>query len=409
MELLTTAFFLGIAGFDVGGALIAITILAVGTGKKEICIFALSNFFVTILVGVVCSLFVGKNIVNWMTYIPDHIVIGIEFVIAVLLLILVVTKLFFSKNKDENFLAPYVQKGIYSVGVVFAVAALMDPSFLALITLSGQYMHWGNIAFAFAIWVLISQLPCFALTAGVLFWNSEQAIAFAQESPLVKKVINIVLKIGAVILLLLALTLLIDVFEYTNAEETGNTVPYTLRIERADQSIYEGPGYDYIFVDTVRECGAYTIVEEAADHEGNLWGKLKSGVGWVDLTELQSEAYANALISANYADENLILHGAYHHYVGDDSEYAIHVAFRAYGTLQNVVLFAYEFGEEYYVPGEELFTLSEMTEDMPLVAKLSFPGDMSMYGIRFDDETGSIHVYSIYISGRNGALILVEE
>ena len=191
-----------------------------------------------------------------------------------------------------------------------------------------------------------------------------------------------------------------------NTDKTENEVPYTLRIERADQSIYEGPGYDYIFVDTVRECGAYTIVEEAADHEGNLWGKLKSGAGWVDLTELQSEAYANALISANYADENLILHGAYHHYVGDDSEYAIHVAFRAYGTLQNVVLFAYEFGEEYYVPGEELFTLSEMTEDMPLVAKLSFPGDMSMYTIEFTTAKGADTYIRIYISGRNGTLVM---
>ena len=197
--------------------------------------------------------------------------------------------------------------------------------------------------------------------------------------------------------------------EPADTEETDSKLPYTQRIERFDQSIYQGPGYDYVFVGTVRERGAYTIVEEVEDGEGNLWGKLKSGIGWVDLTEIRSEDYANALISANYADENLLLHGAYHHCPGDDLEYAIPIAFRAYGKLRDVTLFGFEFSGDDYVPGEDFFTLSEMTEEMPLVAELVFPGDMSMYGIRFVDETGATHVYSIYISGRNSALILTEE
>lgn len=186
-------------------------------------------------------------------------------------------------------------------------------------------------------------------------------------------------------------------------------LPYLQRIDRADQSIYEGPGYDYVFVGTVRERGTYTIVEESWDHEGNLWGKLKSGAGWVDLTEIRSEDYAKALISANYADENFLLHGAYHLCSGDESEYRIPIAFRAYGTLRDVALFAYEFSGEDYVMGADFFTLSELTEEMPLVAELAFPGDMSMYGIRFVDENGNTHIYSIYISGRNGALVLTEQ
>ena len=185
-------------------------------------------------------------------------------------------------------------------------------------------------------------------------------------------------------------------------------LPYLLRIERCDQSIYDGPGYDYGFVGTVRERGTYTIVEESEDYEGNLWGRLKSGIGWVDLTEMQSEEYQNALISANYADENLMLHGAYHHYASGE-EYSIPIAFRAYGRLRDVALFHMEFSPEGYFPGADIFTLEEMTEDMPLVAELAFPGDMTMYGIRFTDEDGIVHQYSILISGRNGTLILTEE
>lgn len=190
----------------------------------------------------------------------------------------------------------------------------------------------------------------------------------------------------------------------TETEDDG--LPYLLHIDHADQSIYDGPGYDYVFVGTVRERGTYTIVEEAVDYEGNLWGKLKSGMGWVDLSEIRSPEYANALISANYADDNLILHGDYHYCPGDNSEYRIPIAIRAYGKLRNVELCSFDFVGDDFVMGEAFFTLSEMDEEMPLVAELAFPGDMSMYGIRFVDEDGVTHTYSISISGRNGALEL---
>lgn len=191
-------------------------------------------------------------------------------------------------------------------------------------------------------------------------------------------------------------------------ENEADALPYLLQIHRADQSVFEGPGYDYVFVGTVRERGTYTIVEECPDREGNLWGRLKSGMGWVNLTEIRSEEYANALISANYADDNLLLHGAYHHYSGNDPEYSIAIAFRVYGTLRDVALFDFAFSGEAYLPNEEFFCLPEWNEEMPLVAELAFPGDMTMYGIRFVDENGNTHVYSIYISGRNGALVLTE-
>ena len=203
------------------------------------------------------------------------------------------------------------------------------------------------------------------------------------------------------------------VSEKTESQEPATAVPeknvpYLQRIERSDQSIYEGPGYDYCFVDTVRQRGTYTIVEEVRDSEGNLWGRLKSGIGWVDLTEIQSEGYKNTLISANYADEDFVLHGAYHHYTSGQ-EYSIPITIRAYGRIQNVKLYGIELTDAGLLPGADMITLPEMTEEMPLVAELAFPGDMSMYGIQFVDEDGRTRVYSIHISGRNGALILTEE
>lgn len=189
----------------------------------------------------------------------------------------------------------------------------------------------------------------------------------------------------------------------------STALPYLQQIGRADQSIFSGPGYDYAFVGTVQQRGTYTIVEEEWDREGNLWGRLKSGVGWVNLTQIRSDAYAEALISANYADENLLLHGSYHYCPCEETEYFISVAFRAYETLRDVALFTYSFTEAGLVPGDDFFTLAEWTPDMPLVAELSFPGDMTTYGIRFVDENGVAHIFSLYISGRNGELVLSEQ
>ena len=191
-------------------------------------------------------------------------------------------------------------------------------------------------------------------------------------------------------------------------EKIVSEVPYLLEIQREDQPVYNGPGYDYGRTGTVRQRGIYTIVEETEDFEGNLWGKLKSGIGWVDVTQIQTGSYPSERISANYADGDPVLQGAYHH-CASDAEYAIPVVFRAYSVLRDVTLFNMEFNVDGYFPGADFFTLREMTPDMPLVAELAFPGDMSMYGIRFVDETGKTHMYSIYISGRNGEIMLTAE
>ena len=49
--------------------------------------------------------------------------------------------------------------------------------------------------------------------------------------------------------------------------------------------IYAGPGYDYEYVMTLEEKGVYTIVDECYEPSSySNWGKLKSGVGWINLT-----------------------------------------------------------------------------------------------------------------------------
>ena len=183
--------------------------------------------------------------------------------------------------------------------------------------------------------------------------------------------------------------------------------PYLQKVTRADQSIFEGPGYDYIFVGTVEVAGTYTIMEETEDAEGNLWGRLKSGVGWIDLTDVRSDAHRP--LTANYADETLLSSGDFHHCAAYPVEHAVQIALRAAEPLRDMTFYSMEFAGDDYQAAELLYSIDVMYPDMPLVIDVEFLGDMTMYGLHFTDSSGAEHTCGIYISGRNGALILTED
>ncbi len=207
-------------------------------------------------------------------------------------------------------------------------------------------------------------------------------------------------KLTAILLLLcLALTALTAL-----AEET----PYRQRVRRPDEMIFSGPGYDEFCVGTVRESGVYTIVEESDDGEGHLWGRLKSGAGWIDLTHVRSEQIAAWPVSAAFA-EDCPPGDTYHRFAVEESEYTVWIVFRAYGPLTDVQLVSLDMAaEEGFAIAETLCTLDALTPDAPLAAGVVFPGDMSACGLRFTDETGLQRLFAVSISGRNGMLVLEE-
>lgn len=183
--------------------------------------------------------------------------------------------------------------------------------------------------------------------------------------------------------------------------------PYYLQVPFADQSVFSGPSYDNSFVQTVEFAGTYTIVEERYDDEGNLWGRLKSGAGWINLTDLQYRIDNYAPISANYADQPLLESGNYHYTALDGAEYGFSVAFRTYETLREVRIYVANLAMDN--PWEqEVYYLPELTTDMPLVVDLSFPGDMSAYTISLIDENGNYWDFILTSNGRNNALVFYE-
>ncbi len=172
-----------------------------------------------------------------------------------------------------------------------------------------------------------------------------------------------------------------------------------------NQSVYSGPGYDYNFVMSVGISGLYTIVEEAWDSEGNLWGKMKSGVGWVDLTAVRTENQNPPLLTANFANNSEYGTDDYY-YVTDFSEYAVPILFLAGQDLHFMNFYAVDYDYDGLPQLRHLYSHGYMEAGVPVVIVASFPGDMTTYAITFEDSQGNEYCYSICISGRNGALVM---
>ena len=176
---------------------------------------------------------------------------------------------------------------------------------------------------------------------------------------------------------------------------------YTLRIEDPETMIYAGPAFLSGAVAMVEEAGTYTIVEEAQDRDGNTWGKLKSGAGWICLTEP-----ALAPIYADYAQESF---NAYHAYWSDETDYITSIGFTPAEKLTNVRFGLLDWFEtESWQMAEELYTMDEIDPDRAFLAQVVFWGDMTTYGISFTDADGTERHFAVSISGKDGSLVCQE-
>ena len=176
---------------------------------------------------------------------------------------------------------------------------------------------------------------------------------------------------------------------------------YTLRIEDPETMIYAGPAFLSGAVAMVEEAGTYTIVEESLDRDGNTWGRLKSGAGWICLTEP-----ALAPIYADYAAESF---NAYHAYWSDETDYITAIGFNPAEKLTNVRFGLLDWFEtESWQMAEELYTMDEIDPDHAFLAQVVFWGDMTTYGISFTDADGAERHFAVSISGKDGSLVCQE-
>ena len=68
-----------------------------------------------------------------------------------------------------------------------------------------------------------------------------------------------------------------------SSDSKNNKCPYLVRITASALNIRKGAGTNYEKNGCITDKGVYTIVEEREGKGATLWGKLKSGAGWISL------------------------------------------------------------------------------------------------------------------------------
>jgi hypothetical protein len=65
--------------------------------------------------------------------------------------------------------------------------------------------------------------------------------------------------------------------------KSQNGASYRVRVSIPDLNIRKGPGTDYETIGRYTGKGVFTIVEEHVGSGASMWGRLKSGAGWISL------------------------------------------------------------------------------------------------------------------------------
>lgn len=60
---------------------------------------------------------------------------------------------------------------------------------------------------------------------------------------------------------------------------------FLVKVRVASLNIREGAGAKFAVSGTIKDKGIYTIVKTAKASDGGTWGKLKSGKGWINISE----------------------------------------------------------------------------------------------------------------------------
>ena len=182
-------------------------------------------------------------------------------------------------------------------------------------------------------------------------------------------------------------------------EPLSTSFPYLLELP-AEAPIYAQPGTDSKFVQYVGQVGTYTIMEEARDAAGQRWGKLKSGLGWVNVSDPLCGGQNQQPMTIYSATQATLDNDHYKAYV--HSEYTRNIAIRANEPITNLCIVFTNMGQRQ----ETVYTQVQLSTDKPLVAKLSFAGDFYGYCIEYTDANGTFHSHEIYESGKDGSLVI---
>lgn len=175
---LITVIGLGFAGIDPVGMMLLITALTAGLPKSKVYQFGFLVLFGTTLLGVTLSSLLG-TVLSSLTKAVDSLSDTSWVVIGLFLVILLTAwgfKRLYHKDLKEEKEDKASGKGIYAAAAFLVFTAVTDPTFIAVLALSGRQNHLLWEIIYSLIWTLISQGPLFLLIVAVIFNKHDKFI-----------------------------------------------------------------------------------------------------------------------------------------------------------------------------------------------------------------------------------------
>jgi hypothetical protein len=216
IKLLLTAFALGLASLDITGTLVAVGALAAGARVRALVAFGCFCILGTVAFGTALSLIVGPRIegIDWGMLLPhnpteDRLAAFVDIVLGVGLLTWGVVRI---RRPDSGPPKPSTPRGLGLIslagtGMIFAFAAIADPTFVSLVVIAGRAEHYWSVVAAHSTWTLVSHIPLVLVLAFALIGENERIVTWvrtlwARISPwMVRLVTGVVLLVGTFLLL----------------------------------------------------------------------------------------------------------------------------------------------------------------------------------------------------------------
>lgn len=162
---------LGLAGIDPIGMMLLVTMQTAGLSKTKAYLYGGLVLFGTAILGFVLSSLLGRGLSDLASSINNFSNTVWVWINLAFILILTVwgIKRLLVKEQTEKESGQESSKGVYGAAAFMIFTALTDPTFLAVLALSGQVNHLLLSVLYNLLWVFISQAPLFLLLLAIMF------------------------------------------------------------------------------------------------------------------------------------------------------------------------------------------------------------------------------------------------
>ena len=217
VKLLLTAVALGLASLDFTATVLAVGALGAGARNRALLTFGCVCLVGTLVLGVTLSLVIGPRIAgldlgSLLPHDPaeDLIAAIVEVVLGLGLVTWGIVRALEPATTPPK---PTMPRGLgptslAAVGILFALAAILDPPFLSLVVIAGRYEHFWSVVAAHSTWVVVSHAPLILLL--VLAVSLDRALVLDRFQTWWTWIRPIVVRLVTATILLVGALLLLD-------------------------------------------------------------------------------------------------------------------------------------------------------------------------------------------------------